>query len=103
MYYYYFIHFHQILVNVYYIRNINSIIINAKIINIVIKSKTGFNGYVYDFSVDYDASNYYDYDYDAILLSTDQFFDMFPKHNEFAIISKSFDLNLWISVPLANK
>ena len=33
-------------------------------------------------------------------LSSDQSFEIFPKHNEYARISESFALNLIISVPL---
>ena len=37
------------------------------------------------------------------MLSTEKSFEMFPRHNGLAIISESFALNLWISVPLTNK
>ena len=37
------------------------------------------------------------------MLSFAQSFEMFPKHNEYEIISESFALNLIISVPLTNK
>ena len=37
------------------------------------------------------------------ILSCDQSFDMFPRHNEYARISESFALNLIISVPLTNE
>ena len=36
------------------------------------------------------------------MLSCDQSFEMFPKHNEYARISESFALNLIISVSLTN-
>ena len=35
--------------------------------------------------------------------STDQSFEMFPKHKGYAFISESFALSLIISVPLTNK
>ena len=38
-----------------------------------------------------------------IILSTYQFFESFPKHNECERISGSFHLNLMISVALTNK
>ena len=37
------------------------------------------------------------------IFSIEQFFEMFPKHNEHALILVSFDLNLITSVPLTNK
>ena len=37
------------------------------------------------------------------MLSLVQSFKMFPKHNEYEIISESFTSNLIISVPLTNK
>ena len=37
------------------------------------------------------------------ILSTDQSFDIFPKHNGVATISESFALNLQSSVPFKNK
>ena len=58
--------------------NYNSIIIDTKVINIT--SKSSF-----------------------FILSTDQSFEMFPKHNGLGTISESFALNLYISVPLTNK
>ena len=58
--------------------NCNSIIIYTKIINISLNPV-------------------------FFISSTDQTFEMFSKHNECAIISGSFDLNLIISVPLTNK
>ena len=64
--------------NVFNIINCNSIVICTKIINIA--SKPCF-----------------------FILSVDQSFDIFPKHNEFGEIPESFALNLQISVPLTNK
>ena len=37
------------------------------------------------------------------ILSCDQYFEIFPRHNEYAGISESFALNLIIYVPLTNK
>ena len=37
------------------------------------------------------------------IFSTDQSFEIFPKHNAVATISEFFALNLWIYVPLTNK
>ena len=37
------------------------------------------------------------------MLSTDQSFEMFPRHNGVATISEYFALNLIIYVPLTNK
>ena len=68
--------------NIFNIINCNSIIIRTKIINVTIKSSF--------FSV-------------FFILSCDQSFEMFPKHNKYARISESFALNLIISVPLTNK
>ena len=36
-------------------------------------------------------------------MSSENYFIMFPKHNELATISESLALNLIISVPLTNK
>ena len=73
------IRFHQICVDDFNFINCNSYIINNKIIDITIKSCFFF------------------------ILSVDQFFEIFPKHNGLATSSESFALNLLISVPLANK
>ena len=37
------------------------------------------------------------------MLSTEKFFEMFPRHNGVPTILESFVLNLIISVPLTNK
>ena len=55
--------------NIFNIINCNSIIINTKIINITIKSS-------------------------VFILSNDQSFEMFPRHNGAATISESFALTL---------
>ena len=74
---YHIIFFHQIIMNIFNIINCNSIVICTKIINIT--SKSCF-----------------------FILSVDQSFEMFPKHNGPATISESFALTLQISVPLTN-
>ena len=66
---YYIIFLHQIIVNVFNIINISRMKINTKIIDISIKSI-------------------------FFILSTDQSFEIFPKHNGVATISESFALNL---------
>ena len=37
------------------------------------------------------------------ILSTEKFFELFPRYNRVATVSESFTLNLWISTPLTNK
>ena len=64
--------------NVFHIINCNNIIISTKIINIT--SKASF-----------------------FILSVDQSFEIFPKHNGLAKIAEPFAFNFIISVPLTNK
>ena len=37
------------------------------------------------------------------MLSTENSFEMFPKHNGVGTVSESFALNLQISIPLTNR